>query len=191
MAIMDTYRIGGVTGKLVRQVDKDTVVLYDGKNNIEVKIPKGQEPKKGLKACSNCKKEQSITNFKRYKNGNYTSMCEKCRKMVYKANKQPKIKPEPTKVEGEILKVPSVEKPVDKTDKVNNPAHYDGIKGLTVRTVQENFVPKYEKYGVMIASDIKDAIKYILRAPNKNGLEDLRKSRKMLDYAIGAMEVED
>lgn len=186
MAITDTYTINGVTGSLIRMIDKDTVVLFDGKENRIVKIDSSE--KKVKKTCSNCKKEEPIINFKRYKNGNYTLMCNKCRTMVYKANKNPEVKPEPTKVVGEILKVPAVDKPVVKVDMVNDPTHYDGIDGLTVRTVQENFVPKYEKYGVMIASDIKDSIKYVLRAPDKNGLEDLRKGRKMLDYAIEALE---
>lgn len=186
MAIMDTYTINGITGKLVRMVDKNTAILFDGEENHTVKIE--QSEPKDKKTCSNCKKEQPKENFKRYKNGNYTLMCNKCRTMVYKANKHPEVKPKPTKIEGEFLRVSEAEKASLEADMVNNPTHYNGVDGLTVRVVQENFVPKYESYGVMIASDVKDAIKYILRAPDKNGLEDLRKGRKMLDYAIAAME---
>ena len=75
-------------------------------------------------------------------------------------------------------------------DPVNHPEHYKGLEGLEVRTVQENFVPKYEKYGVMVACDIKDSIKYILRAPDKGGVEDLKKAVRMLNYAIEGWENE-
>lgn len=72
----------------------------------------------------------------------------------------------------------------EQEDLVNHPSHYFGVLGLEVRGVQENFVPKYEKYGAMVVCDIKDSIKYLLRAPDKNGLEDLYKARNMIDHAI-------
>lgn len=70
-----------------------------------------------------------------------------------------------------------------KPDMVNHPSHYQGVLGLEAREVHKNFVPKYEKYGVMVASDIKDSIKYILRAPDKNGVQDIDKAINMLKYA--------
>ena len=75
-------------------------------------------------------------------------------------------------------------------DLVNRPSHYQGMKGLEVREVMENFVPKYARYGGLVACDIKDAIKYILRAPDKNGLEDLKKAQRMIKYAIDSLEGE-
>ena len=74
-------------------------------------------------------------------------------------------------------------------DLVNHPSHYQGMKGLEVREVMENFVPKYARYGGLVACDIKDAIKYILRAPDKNGLEDLKKAQRMIKYVIDNWEV--
>ncbi|XJS09862.1 DUF3310 domain-containing protein [Aerococcaceae bacterium WGS1372] len=73
-------------------------------------------------------------------------------------------------------------------DMVNHPSHYQGLKGLEVREVMENFVPKYSKYGGIVSSDAKDAIKYILRAPDKNGLEDLKKAQRMIEYMIDSLE---
>ena len=84
---------------------------------------------------------------------------------------------------GEIYDLPEEE------DLVNHPSHYQGLKGLEVREVMENFVPKYDKYGGLMSCDIKDAIKYILRAPDKNGLEDLQKAQRMIKYAIDSLEV--
>ena len=75
----------------------------------------------------------------------------------------------------------------NKTDMIKNPSHYKGEHGLEVREVQENFVPKYEKYGAMVVCDIKDSIKYALRAPDKNGVEDIDKAINMLQYAREGM----
>lgn len=77
--------------------------------------------------------------------------------------------------------------PVDTVDMVKNPRHYQGEHGLEVREVHKNFVPKYTKYGGIVASDVKDAIKYILRAPLKNGVEDIDKAINMLEYAKEGM----
>ena len=73
-------------------------------------------------------------------------------------------------------------------DLVNHPSHYQGLDGLEVREVMDNFVPKYYRYGGLVACDIKDAIKYILRAPDKNGLEDLKKAQRMIKYVIDNWE---
>ena len=76
-------------------------------------------------------------------------------------------------------------------DLVNHPSHYQGLNDLEVREVMDNFVPKYYRYGGLVACDIKDAIKYILRAPDKNGLEDLKKAQRMIKYVIDSMEGEN
>lgn len=79
---------------------------------------------------------------------------------------------------------------LEEQDMVNHPSHYRGLKGLEVREVMENFVPKYDRYGGLVSCDIKDAIKYILRAPDKNGLEDLEKAQRMIKYVIDNWEGE-
>ena len=80
-----------------------------------------------------------------------------------------------------------VSMPVGMIDMVKHPLHYRGEHGLEVREVHKNFVPKYTKYGGIVASDVKDAIKYILRAPLKNGVEDIDKAINMLEYAREGM----
>lgn len=76
---------------------------------------------------------------------------------------------------------------VNKTEMVKHPSHYQGEHGLEAREVHENFVPKYNKYGGIVASDIKDSIKYILRAPDKNEVEDIDKAINVLQYAREGM----
>lgn len=75
-------------------------------------------------------------------------------------------------------------------DLINSPNHYKGIYGLENREVLKNFVPKYNKYGGMVSSDMKDVIKYVIRAPEKGGLEDLKKAQKFLGWVIEDLERE-
>lgn len=72
-------------------------------------------------------------------------------------------------------------------DMVNHPQHYKGIYGLEVIEVMRNFISKYKNayVGAMICS----VLKYILRAPSKGKqLEDLKKARKHLEFAIEELE---
>lgn len=66
-------------------------------------------------------------------------------------------------------------------DNVNNPKHYQGINGLEVIEVMENFIPKLNGMKAVCMANI---IKYILRHPEKNGVEDLMKARWYLDRLI-------
>jgi phage protein gp29 len=51
---------------------------------------------------------------------------------------------------------------------VKHPKHYQGIKGLEVFTVMENFIPKYEdSFDGYLAGNI---LKYVLRAPSIRSL---------------------
>ena len=74
-----------------------------------------------------------------------------------------------------------------KKDMVNHPEHYQGLDGLEVDEVMQNFIPKYENsyVGAMICN----VLKYILRAPAKGKqLEDLKKAQKNLKLAIKKLE---
>lgn len=66
-------------------------------------------------------------------------------------------------------------------DNVNNPKHYQGINGLEVIEVMENFIPKLNGMKAVCMANI---IKYVLRHPEKNGVEDLMKARWYLDRLI-------
>lgn len=76
---------------------------------------------------------------------------------------------------------------IEKKDMVNHPEHYQGLDGLEVDEVMQNFIPKYENsyVGAMICN----VLKYILRAPAKGKqLEDLKKAQKNLKFAIKKLE---
>lgn len=64
---------------------------------------------------------------------------------------------------------------------VNHPEHYQGVKGLEVKEVLENFVKN--KSG-MEAHRWCSAVEYLLRYAEKNGIEDLKKARKNIDWLI-------
>ncbi len=61
-------------------------------------------------------------------------------------------------------------------DMVNRPKHYVGIDGLEVEPVLENFLPKI-KDGY-VAPRVGSLLEYVLRHPEKNGIEDLEKAEK-------------
>ena len=65
-------------------------------------------------------------------------------------------------------------------DKVTNPKHYKGSYGLEVIEVHKNFLTDEELRGYYKGNTLK----YLLRERKKNGLEDLKKARKHLDWLI-------
>ena len=69
-------------------------------------------------------------------------------------------------------------------DEVTSPKHYQGINGLEVIEVHKNFLTKEELRGYYKGNTLK----YMLRERKKNGIEDLKKARKHLDWLI---ELED
>lgn len=74
--------------------------------------------------------------------------------------------------------------PVDGFDNVTKPKHYQGRHGLEAIEVHRNFLTKEELRGYYKGNTLK----YLLRERNKNGLEDLKKSRQHLDWLIEEME---
>ena len=70
-------------------------------------------------------------------------------------------------------------------DKVNNPYHYKGAFGLEVIEVIRNFAGNLTAVQGFYWGN---AIKYMLRFQKKNGLEDLKKARKNLDWLINELE---
>lgn len=67
------------------------------------------------------------------------------------------------------------------SDNVNKPSHYQGSKGLESIEVIDNFI------GNLIGKAAwcwGNSIKYLLRFQKKNGIEDLKKARKNLDWLI-------
>ena len=71
-------------------------------------------------------------------------------------------------------------------DNVNKPSHYQGRFGMESIDVLRNFMTDEE----LRRFSMGNSLKYILRHPKKNGLEDLKKARKNLDWLIEEMENE-
>lgn len=69
-------------------------------------------------------------------------------------------------------------------DNVNHPAHYN-VGGMEAIDVIEAFTNNL--YGIY-ATDTANVIKYILRWPRKNGLEDLKKAQWYLNHLIKKVE---
>lgn len=69
-------------------------------------------------------------------------------------------------------------------DKIDKPSHYQGAFGLEAIEVVRNFMTTEEIRGFYKGNTLK----YILREAKKNGLEDLKKARKNLDWLIEEME---
>lgn len=71
-------------------------------------------------------------------------------------------------------------------DNVHNPSHYQGKYGMESINVLRNFMTSEQLKGFYLGN----ALKYQLRYQKKNGLEDLKKARKNLDWLIEEVEVE-
>lgn len=90
-------------------------------------------------------------------------------------------------VKGNLEMINQVNSLIEKKDMVNHPEHYQGLDGLEVDEVMQNFIPKYENS--YVGAKICDVLKYILRAPAKGKqLEDLKKAQKNLQFAINKLE---
>ena len=105
--IGEEMTIEGISGRVMRMKDNETVVLFDGKTNHEVKIPKmkkclnceieklesqfdgkyctrcmekaKEKQSIGIKACSKCKVEKPLSKFRQFSDKRYSKMCDKCR----------------------------------------------------------------------------------------------------------------
>ena len=65
-------------------------------------------------------------------------------------------------------------------DNVTNPNHYQGNHGLEVIEARKNFLAEEALRGYYKGS----ILKYLLHYRKKNGIEDLKKARKHLDWLI-------
>lgn len=71
---------------------------------------------------------------------------------------------------------------LEPTNNVEKPRHYQGILGLMVETVLRNFIPRYKN--TYIAHRVGSAVEYLLRAPLKNGVEDIKKAHRNLGMLL-------
>ncbi|WP_436888817.1 DUF3310 domain-containing protein [Mammaliicoccus sciuri] len=76
---------------------------------------------------------------------------------------------------------PVIQRTTDTHDPVNKPSHYM-LGDIEVKDIITIVADKYHKGSV--AHNVASALEYQMRAPEKNGLEDIKKARKCLDFAI-------
>ena len=75
----------------------------------------------------------------------------------------------------------------EQIDNVNKPSHYQGRYGMESIDALRNFMTPEQLKGFYLGNNLK----YLLRHQKKNGLEDLKKARKNLDWLIEEMENEN
>ena len=82
----------------------------------------------------------------------------------------------------------SVWEELEEKDMVNSPSHYK-LEGLDIES-KDVIKATYGAKGYIYWA-CGNAMKYLFRWEKKNGLEDLKKARKNLDFAIETLESED
>ena len=65
-------------------------------------------------------------------------------------------------------------------DVINKPTHYQGRYGMESIEILRNFMTDEQLKGFYLGNSLK----YLIRHQKKNGLEDLKKARKNLDWLI-------
>lgn len=73
-------------------------------------------------------------------------------------------------------------------DNVNKPSHYISESGIEALDVIDEFKPCPEYKAGFFWGNV---VKYVLRFHKKNGIEDLKKARKNLDWLIEELEHEE
>ncbi|PTG53507.1 hypothetical protein BU687_05010 [Staphylococcus chromogenes] len=71
-------------------------------------------------------------------------------------------------------------------DNVNQPPHYQFGK-FSANVIIELVGKTYKSASVFY--HVGNALKYLMRAPRKNGLEDLKKAKQSVEFAIDCWEV--
>lgn len=87
----------------------------------------------------------------------------------------------PIMCDEEDTEEPVIQRINDTHDPVNKPSHYM-LGDIEVKDIIAIVADKYHKGSV--AHNVASALEYQMRAPGKNGLEDIKKARKYLDFAI-------
>ncbi len=87
----------------------------------------------------------------------------------------------PIMCDEEDTEEPVIQRTTDTHDPVNKPSHYM-LGDIEVKDIIAIVADKYHKGSV--AHNVASALEYQMRAPEKNGLEDIKKARKCLDFAI-------
>ena len=74
---------------------------------------------------------------------------------------------------------------IQKVDNINNPQHYK-LNGLDIESIDVvRSVLGKEKFIGFCKGNI---LKYLIREENKNGIEDVKKAQKYIDWLVEEME---
>ncbi|HEC2229106.1 TPA: DUF3310 domain-containing protein [Staphylococcus delphini] len=85
--------------------------------------------------------------------------------------------------ETEWYKIPSNTKiATHETSEIKKPHHYMFEDGTEAIKIINMLVKRYKQ--TIVAAQIYNAIKYIIRAPFKNGVKDLKKAKESINFAI-------
>ncbi|HEC2213465.1 TPA: DUF3310 domain-containing protein [Staphylococcus delphini] len=85
--------------------------------------------------------------------------------------------------ETEWYKIPSNTKiATHETSEIKKPHHYMFEDGTEAIKIINMIVKRYKQS--IVATQIYNAIKYIVRAPFKNGVKDLKKAKESINFAI-------
>lgn len=75
---------------------------------------------------------------------------------------------------------------IQKVDSINNPQHYK-LNGLDIESIDVvRSVLGKEKFIGFCKGNV---LKYLIREENKNGLEDIKKAQKYIDWLVEEMEM--
>ncbi|MGX0146138.1 DUF3310 domain-containing protein [Staphylococcus hominis] len=75
----------------------------------------------------------------------------------------------------------------EQQDMVHEPPHYQ-FGNFSARVIIELVGKTYKSASVFY--HVGNALKYLMRAPRKNGLEDLKKAKQSVEFAINTWEAE-
>lgn len=181
-------------------------VYANPNDGIKLLEKAAEQPKySNMQICKGCRQRKPLTEFRRTRGDGIGKTCKTCLARNILAGRVangtktgPKGPRNKENAHEETVEHNSLEKKVEMSvgtenfvdalrgeygkDMVKNPGHYIGVKGLEVREVEENFLPKFQDGH--LAHLAGAALEYLLRAPSKHRLvEDLEK----LHYLAGEM----
>lgn len=87
---------------------------------------------------------------------------------------------------GHVHSVYHAQEDIDKYNPVSAPKHYIGDGHIECKDAMRSMLAGYDRANAKsaVAYWMTTALKYIWRAPLKNGLQDLKKARECIDIAI-------
>ncbi|MFK8243872.1 DUF3310 domain-containing protein [Facklamia sp. 252] len=125
-----------------------------------------------LQVCKKCNQIKLPDEFSRQRGNKLRNICTECwGKNISEKKAQKADKAGQSETEHDMKQ----------QDNVNSPQHYVGSNGIEVKDVLEGFVKSLTG---ITAHRWCSAVEYLLRAYEKNGVEDLKKAVKNINWLI-------